>query len=152
MKKSYSDFIKNIDKGVVDYNNPKCINCNDCCGILTLISENEYQELKKYFTKNKIGKEIYKVAVKRVLTEMRERDALYLQCPLNTGTKKCVIYDRRPSVCRDFHCKAELNKVTEDVEKRKEVYGKRMIFQLFEKDLLKNEEFRTRLMLLTRNL
>ena len=41
-----------LEDKVIDLNNPSCNNCNECCSILTMISEEEYKFYKKYFKKN----------------------------------------------------------------------------------------------------
>ena len=34
-----------LEDKVIDLNNPSCNNCNECCSILTMISEEEYKLL-----------------------------------------------------------------------------------------------------------
>lgn len=138
------EFLALDKKGVVDYNNPGCSDCNDCCGALSYISNEEYTRLKKFFTKDKLGKKIYQSALNRVLTKTKELDALYLVCPLSNGLKRCDIYPMRPAICRDFHCSKELNKVVD-----KTSYSGRTILCLFKKDLMKNKDFATKMLHLT---
>ncbi|MGL5712543.1 MAG: YkgJ family cysteine cluster protein [Paraclostridium sp.] len=136
-------------KDVTDLKNPDCNNCNDCCGIFTIISDREFEDLKRYFNKNKLGRAKYELGVLRVLNGMVKHDALYLRCPLSLEDKKCDIYKRRPGMCRDFHCDKNINKV-DNTSASKKGYGDRYIFELFKDDLMKNEEFYFRMKELVR--
>lgn len=140
--KSIKDFVNHVKENkVTDYNNINCENCNDCCGAFTFISQEEFDNLKNYFTKNKLGKITYERAISRVLDTTKRLDALCLKCPLSNGKLKCDIYNKRPAICRDFHCYTSENKVTEE---NKNTYGNRYIFDLFKEDLFKDESFRKR--------
>lgn len=142
--RDFNGYKENLKKNeTVDYNNKDCVSCNDCCGIFTLISKEEYQELHKYLTKNKLGKIVYERAIHRVLTVSKEQDVLYLVCPLSTGTKKCELYKKRPRICRDFHCSASESKVTNE---NKRDYGDVPIFYLFKEDLLKDKDYKEKFM------
>lgn len=148
--RSVGEFLKHAKDGeVIDYNNPDCKSCNDCCGSLTYLTLDEYAELQVYFAKNKIGKIIYKKAIDRVLKNTKELDALYLKCPLTNGIMKCEIYKKRPSICRDFHCKAKLSKVTDE---NKDKYFGKTIFDLFKDDLMKDKKFREKFLMLLQNI
>lgn len=103
--KSLTEFMASYSNGdIVDYKNPNCKDCNDCCSLFTLISEVEYKSLKKYFTKDKIGISKYKMAVSKFYTMADETAGVYLVCPFSDRGKKCIIYNKRPEICRSFHC------------------------------------------------
>lgn len=143
--KKYDEFVKSMieeEDKIIDYKNEKCINCNDCCGMMTFISKEEFKELKNYFTNNKVGKIIYQKAVKRVLDFNRENpNVTYFQCPLSNGLKKCEIYSRRPAICRDFHCSPHLNTIEDKMQ-----YSGEAILSLFADDLFKDENYKDKVM------
>lgn len=105
------EFLKSIEEDkVVDMNNPDCFECNDCCGLGTLLYEHEYLKLKQYLRYNPIGNIIHRKAIKK-FKEYLERGIIYAVCPFSdTTNKRCKIYKDRPLVCKEFHCKKELNR------------------------------------------
>ena len=113
MKTGIKEFIElGVKDEVVDYNNPNCINCKDCCGNNTPVLLSEYNSLLKYF-KTKEGKEIFKAARKIKLEADRkliEDNIVDFSCPFNSKNCRCKIYYHRPSVCKDFHCSKDLLK------------------------------------------
>lgn len=142
LKRGLEGEIKGED-AIVDYNNKDCVDCDECCAMFTLITQSEYDDLEKYFKKNKIGQVVYKKAVDRVLSFDKEiPNAIYLKCPLLNRKKKCDIYNskKRPSICKEFHCSKELNTLDDKLNQRN-----RMIFELFSKDLMKSESYKNKL-------
>ena len=64
MLTSQEEYIKRVFKNEsIDFKNPLCNNCNECCTITAMITPDEYKKLNK-FLKTK-GKSIYKDAVSR---------------------------------------------------------------------------------------
>ena len=128
--RSFEDFLSDNVKGeIVDYNNPNCISCNDCCSLATVITKKEYNRIKKYLTTDVNGIALYKQG-KELIKRYRKDGIIYFKCPLSLEySKKCGIYKIRPQICRDFHCKSELNKV-----KQRPKYGEHeyTIFDLFD--------------------
>lgn len=106
------DFIDNKHH-VTDLHNPKCKNCNECCGLLTMLTEEEFQYLKEYLTHTSKGRRIYQHGIDIVLAHY-ERGTIYFACPFSNENKRCEIYSLRPSVCRNFHCSPEINKVVQE--------------------------------------
>ena len=100
-----------LEDKVIDLNNPSCNNCNECCSILTMISEEEYKFYKKYFKKNNF---ILKAAKERRNKLESNTGAVSWICPFTTKNKKCSIYNIRPKTCREFHCKPALNTFNKD--------------------------------------
>lgn len=112
--KNGKEFIEHQLNGkVVDLNNPTCNYCNECCSLLTMISEEEYLKLKKYLTKDKHGRQIFESSVKGWI-KTGEKCDLNLMCPFSNKNKRCAIYNIRPSICRKFHCKSSLNLLSVD--------------------------------------
>lgn len=108
------EFLKNALKAeVVDLENPNCINCSECCSLLTMITDEEYKKYKKLF--NGKYKTIYQQSIKRWKKVAEEKNALNYTCPFITRNKRCAIYEIRPMVCKDFHCKSSLNKLDKSI-------------------------------------
>ena len=138
IKSDVKDFVSREVNGVeiIRYDNENCVNCNECCSIMACISDEEFQELNKFLTKNKFGKIIYKRAIDRICAKNKELGGLYFICPFSNGLKQCDIYNKRPAVCRDFHCMT-VEKGISNIDK----YGTRMILDLFKKDLMQMPVF-----------
>lgn len=108
MIKTAKDYIENqLKDEVIDYNNPNCNNCNDCCSLNVMLTKEEYEFYIKHFKKNK-----------KVLVELAQKHrekgkkvkAINFMCPFTSKGRKCLIYNIRPQICKDFHCKPQLNK------------------------------------------
>lgn len=98
------EYLKDLlEDKVTDYKNPLCINCNECCCGTATISKEEYDRLEKYFSEDKEGQIIHQQGVDRILSHL-EKGTIYLICPLSDENKKCTIYDKRPQICKEFHC------------------------------------------------
>lgn len=110
--KTAKEFIEsNFEGKITDLENPKCISCNECCSLATMITKNEYNKIKKYLTTDVNGIALYKKG-KDLIKRYRKQGTIYFKCPLSLETsKRCGVYKIRPQICRDFHCKKELNKV-----------------------------------------
>ncbi|MGL5717287.1 MAG: YkgJ family cysteine cluster protein [Paraclostridium sp.] len=112
--RTFDEYIESFKKNeIIDYDNPKCIKCNDCCTLGASLTIKEYKDLKKYFATDINGKILYANA-KKLLIDHLEEGTLYMNCPFSSQeTKRCKIYNRRPKVCKQFHCKSELNKLVD---------------------------------------
>lgn len=137
MKKliTFDEILKNgVDEEVVDLNNPSCSQCNECCTMFALITKEEYLSLRKFLRTDKEGKRLYKDARKRFDKNYTRYDrGVDTLCPFTTTNKKCAIYDKRPSICKKFHCKKEL---AVDFDKNEYIKdGVFMIINLFIKDM-----------------
>lgn len=111
---TFDEYIESFKTGeIIDYDNPNCIECNDCCTLGASITKKEYKDLTKYFATDINGKIIYKNA-KKLLMDNLEKGTLYMKCPFSSqDTRRCRIYTRRPKVCKQFHCNPELNKLVD---------------------------------------
>ena len=109
--KTFEEFLAdNIEGKIIDYNNPKCINCNDCCSMGAVITKEEYKKIGKYITNDVNGIALHKKGLEIIKRYLKE-GTLYYKCPFSGEySKKCGIYNIRPKVCRDFHCSKDLNK------------------------------------------
>ena len=133
--KTFKDFLFFYIKGeITDFNNPKCISCNECCSLATVITKKEYNRIKKYLTTDVNGIALYKQG-KELIKRYRKDGIIYFKCPLSLEySKKCGIYKIRPQICRDFHCKSELNSLKERPFNNEEGYT---IANLFYDDIKK---------------
>ena len=48
---SFEDFGKNEE--IINYNNPDCINCNECCTMMANITEDEFNKIIQEIDSNK---------------------------------------------------------------------------------------------------
>jgi Fe-S-cluster containining protein len=104
----FKEFIKReLEAKVADYHNPSCKSCNDCCTITAMITDAEYENIKRYITQNAKGREVYRQGMERI-KRYAKYGTMYAMCPFSTPTKRCGIYFIRPHACRTFHCSPEL--------------------------------------------
>lgn len=69
-----------------------CSKCGECCTNFLPITQKEVETIQEYVIANKIRPQ------KQVLV-MQNR----LICPYYNG-KKCLIYEVRPLICKEFYC------------------------------------------------
>lgn len=95
-----------IEVKVTDYTeNGKCSNCGRCCANGLPLSETEVKRIKAYIKKHNIKEQRHNVAV-----------GVDMTCPFrDERNKKCLIYEIRPAICREFMC----NYKKEDIQKTK---------------------------------
>jgi hypothetical protein len=112
---SFKTFIESHkNPTVIDYNNLTCKDCNDCCSLFAFITSEEYAKLHRFLRED--GKKIYKDGV-QLFEEYLNKGTFYCMCLFSDPiTKKCKIYDTRPSICRDFHCSSKLNKARINIQ------------------------------------
>lgn len=106
---SAEEYLRNVaERKVIDYKNPNCNNCTDCCGMLSIISEQEFKKIKKQL-KTPQWRSQYQGAKSRFIERNKKKDVVDLRCPFQ-HSGRCTIYTLRPTVCREFHCSPSLNK------------------------------------------
>lgn len=107
---------RDMESGVYDFTiNGECSSCGKCCSDFLPISHKEIKEIHRYIKKHKIvaQKHIYPVV---------EPISFDLTCPFRSEKeKKCLIYDCRPAICRDFQC----DKPRKHIQANKELYHHR---------------------------
>lgn len=92
MTKKY--IAKDIDFSV----NKRCINCNACCTVNLPLFDDEFEKLKSIIMENEIN-------IIESLRKIQKSGKYYLMCPFSDlETKKCQIYNDRPTVCRIYRC------------------------------------------------
>lgn len=75
----------------------KCSKCGECCTPYLPITQKELFRIAEFVEKNNIKPQ-------RQLLVMQNR----LSCPYHDG-KKCLIYEVRPLICREFYCYKQVN-------------------------------------------
>lgn len=75
----------------------ECIeNCGECCGIV-VFDKNEFEKIKQFIPAEikieQVAEEDNKIAI---ITADR------FCCFLDRETKKCLVHDHRPQVCKDY--------------------------------------------------
>lgn len=87
-----------MEQGVYDFTvNGKCSGCGSCCSNFLPMSAKEVKTIKRYVSKKGIKeqKHLYPTA----------EPNLDFTCPFRSDAeKKCLIYEIRPAICRDFQC------------------------------------------------
>ena len=90
--------------------NGKCSNCGECCSDLLPLSDEEVIKIKKYIKKHHIKEQRHNFL-----------QGVDLTCPFrDEANKKCLIYDIRPAICKQFMC----NHTQEDIKKSKVSFHK----------------------------
>ena len=70
----------------------KCSKCGECCSPFLPVCQEEVNIIQEYIIEHNI-----KPATTMLIMENK------LQCPYYDG-KKCLIYEVRPLICREFYC------------------------------------------------
>lgn len=130
-KMSMDQMIENsLRDEVVAMNNPECKDCNECCSMGTLLTDEEYEHLKRFLKKDKYGKFLYQQGLVTIHKYLKQ-GTVYWMCPFSHG-KRCRIYSKRPQMCRQFHC----DESEKSREFRDSMYptGSHIIAELFQKE------------------
>lgn len=112
---SMQEIINNMKSGIYDFTvDGKCSSCGACCSNVLPLSGKEIKEIKRYVKKHRIKEQKHIAPVKN--------NTLDLTCPFRDDiNRKCLIYDIRPGICRDFQC----DKTPKGIQTSKELYHKR---------------------------
>lgn len=92
----------------------ECTACGECCGNLLPLTSAEVERIRRYVNKNGIKPK------NNVALFMRE-PTIFGDCPFldRTREKKCLIYEVRPLICRDFRCDKTGSDMTDELTKEK---------------------------------
>ena len=112
---SMQEIINNMKSGIYDFTvDGKCSSCGACCSNVLPLSGKEIKEIKRYVKKHRIKEQKH-------LAPMAN-NILDLTCPFRDDiNRKCLIYDIRPGICRDFQC----DKPAKGIQASKELYHKK---------------------------
>lgn len=124
----FMEIMADMQKGVFDFTvDGKCSNCGSCCSNFLPMSSKEVKEIHRYIEKKRITEQ------KRVWPV--STPAVDFTCPFRSESeKKCLIYEKRPAICRDFQCDKPRKQILADkemyhgrysvVDMRQEFFGK----------------------------
>ena len=109
----------------------KCSNCGQCCSNLLPLSEVEIKRIKAYIKKHGIKEQRHNALM-----------AVDMTCPFrDERNKKCLIYEIRPAICREFMCnhthadilkaKLDFHNINQVVFMRAEFFGNREDIDFF---------------------
>lgn len=91
--------LRHMKEGVYDYTqNGECSGCGQCCSDILPLSQKEIVSIKRYIKKNGIKAQKHFIPT---------ADGVYfdMTCPFRSNSEhKCMIYEIRPLICRDFRC------------------------------------------------
>lgn len=97
------DIRRDMEHGVYDFTKDgKCSGCGQCCSNMLPMSEKEAEDIRRYIKKHNIKEQ--KHSYPAPLAHPPEMD---LTCPFLDESKekdKCLIYEKRPEICRVFIC------------------------------------------------
>lgn len=111
---NFLEIIKEMVEGNVEIVNNticgKCSKCGECCSPFLPICQDELNIIQKYIIDNNIKPQTQVMV-------MQNR----LACPYYDG-KKCLIYEVRPLICKEFYCNKKM-----DMEMASKFQGKKYI-------------------------
>jgi Fe-S-cluster containining protein len=119
---------KDMESGILDFTiDGHCSNCGSCCGNFLPISAKEIKTIKRYIQKKGIKEQIHRFPTAEAMLDF--------SCPFHSESeKRCLIYEVRPAICRDFQCDKPRKKIKADKDMyhgrynvcnmREEFYGK----------------------------
>ena len=104
-----------MKSGVYDFTkNGECSNCGECCSNMLPISQEEIRRIQRYIEKHGI--------LEQVKRSPMRIPAIDMSCPFRDNVaRKCLVYEVRPAICRDFRCDKPKNRIEAD----KKMYHKR---------------------------
>lgn len=104
----------------------KCTGCGECCSNILPLSDAEIKRIKAYIKLNNVKEQSH------FIIGMATKPDVDLSCPfmMMTGNKRCVIYEVRPAICRDYVCNKTSKDMSEELlkEKRKPVFMRETFF------------------------
>ena len=101
-----------MEQGVTNFcRDGSCSGCGQCCSALLPVKEKELRTIRKYIKKHNIK------TVKHTYNFLNEQPMIDLTCPFlsNEDTnKKCLIYEVRPFICKEFRCDKPPSQIERD--------------------------------------
>lgn len=95
------DMLKEFSDGTYDLtDNGKCTGCGSCCTNFLPMTEKEVSIIHRYIKKRNVKEQKHFIPSSTPTVDMT--------CPFLDDSKsfdKCLIYEVRPRVCRDFICR-----------------------------------------------
>ena len=115
----FEEVTSNMKSGVYDFtNNGECSNCGQCCSNFLPMSDQDVKRIERYIKKNCIKEQ------KHFIAPLMAQPYFDFTCPFRDNeNKKCVIYDVRPAICKDFKCDKPKKQIYADRDMYEEVNG-----------------------------
>lgn len=107
--------VEDMKRGVTDFTrNGECSSCGQCCSNFLPVSSKEVKEIKRYVKKHRITEQKHNFPVTNEIADFT--------CPFRSEKeRKCLIYEVRPLICRDFRC----DKMKKEIQLNKDLMHKR---------------------------
>src|SRR5690625_2399699 len=100
-KTNIAEIYKTIAEGNVEITDNticgKCSKCGECCSCFLPICQEELDIIQEYVIKNNIKPQTQMLVMQNRLC-----------CPYYNG-KKCLIYEVRPLICKEFYCNKKMD-------------------------------------------
>lgn len=106
------EVVEDMERGVYDFTqNGECSNCGQCCSRFLPMSGKEVKFIKRYIQKHKIKEQRHIFPIAGAVEDWT--------CPFRSEVeRKCLIYEVRPAICRDFRC----DKPAKQIKANKDMY------------------------------
>ena len=106
------EVMNEMEHGVYDFTQDgECSNCGQCCSRFLPISAKEVKPIKRYIKKNHIKEQKHFYPTAQPMDDWT--------CPFRSEKeRKCLIYEVRPAICRDFRC----DKPAKQIKANKNMY------------------------------
>ena len=91
--------IETMKSGVWDFTKDgECSNCGQCCADHLPVTKGEIMKISRYIKKHRIKEQKHFIPA-------RNPNLVDMTCPFrDNANQRCVIYDVRPMICREFRC------------------------------------------------
>jgi Fe-S-cluster containining protein len=102
MKYTLDNFGK--DKTQLDYSNPNCVDCNECCMMMVALTRYEFESI---LYRIRHDKELESKLIHTIIeykNKLIYQNTVIWNCIFSDKDKKCMIYDIRPQICKNYHC------------------------------------------------
>ena len=106
------EIMEDMERGIYDFTKDgECSNCGQCCSRFLPISAKEVKTIKRYIKKHHIKEQKHLFPIYLAVEDWT--------CPFRSETeRKCLIYEVRPAICRDFRC----DKPAKQIKASKDMY------------------------------
>ena len=98
--KQFEEYVQDMNNGTYDFTkNGKCTGCGACCSNLLPMTDDEIRTIRKHIKSHGIKEFKHLLPLANPSVDMT--------CPFMDDSKKCdkcMIYEVRPKICRDFIC------------------------------------------------
>ena len=101
---AFEEMQKCLNNGTYDLTeNGKCTQCGGCCSNLLPMTDKEIEVIHKYIKRYRIKEYKHMIPLAQPVIDMT--------CPFlndDKPTEKCMIYEVRPQICRNFICRPSI--------------------------------------------